>query len=104
MNNKAVGQLIQRLKQLKVEEPIVLRYLKKARRIKTGQTDRLHIGGIAFGDRVKITNRVNNPKGRNVTNADRLATVTCPDKKKINFTTYNGTETWRLPRNLDKIS
>ena len=103
MSNKSVDQLIQRLKQLKVEEPIVIQQLEEARRTKTGQTDHPHIGDIVIDNRVKITNRVRNLKGINVTNADRLKTVTCTDKKKIYFTTDNDTETWRLPKNLNKI-
>ena len=77
---------------------------EEARRIETEQTYRLHIGGIVVGDRVKITKRVRNLNGRNITNAERLATVTRTEKNKIYFTTDNGAETWRLPNNLDNSS
>ena len=61
----------------------MLQQLEEARRIETGQRNRPHIGDIVVGNRVMITKCVHNPNERNVTNADRLPTVTRTDKKKV---------------------
>jgi len=149
MRTKTVDELIKDLLQLRLVETALLRQLEAARRLETGRAtvphpdlnlivvgDRVKItnrvrnpkGGevtkrdqleaarrletgratvphpdlnlIVVGDRVKITNRVRNPKGGEVTKRDRLGTVTRLHEGKVFFTTDNGTNTWRLPRNL----
>ena len=106
MRTKTVDELIQNLLDLRLVETSILRQLEEARRRETGRAFLPHpdLNLIVVGDRVKITNRVLNPKGCEVTKRDRLATVTRLDEGKVFFTTDNGTNTWRLPRNLQHLS
>ena len=105
MKTKSVDELIKKLLELQLVETSLLRQLEEARRIKTGRAILPHpdLNLIIFGDRVKITNRVCNPKGGQVTKWDMLATVIRLDEGKVYFTTGNGTDTWRLPKNLEHL-
>ena len=106
MRTKTVDELIKDLLQLRLVETALLRQLEEARRLETGRATLPHpdLNLIVVGDRVKITNRVRNPKGGEVTKQDRFATVTRLHEGKVYFTTDNGTNTWRLPRNLQHLS
>ena len=106
MSNQSVDQLIQKLKKIRIQETQVLNQIEEARLRET--TDSLHQVPIVHpghnpfkkGDRVKISNKIRLPGGRTPTNDDRVAVVTDVVKDKVYFTTFNGTKTWRLYKNL----
>ena len=106
MKNQSVDQLIQKLKEIRIQETQVLDQLEEARvretRDNASQAPILHVDHNPFekGDRVKISNKIRLPGGRTPTNGDRIAVVTDVVEDKVYFTTLNGTKTLRLYKNL----
>ena len=105
MSNRTVDQLIQKLKEIRIQETKVLDQLEKARSQETHralQAPTINTNSNIFkkGDEVNITNKIRLPKGRTVTSNDHLAVVSNTRGDKVYFTTNNGTKTWRLYKNL----
>jgi hypothetical protein len=110
MPTESVDQLIEQLKNLKVQENVVLEKLSRAReqereaqnRNRTPQNTTYEVG-----DRVRITNAVSVPSNQSANARDRAATVrytkTHNGQAKVFITTDNGFKTWRLEKNLSNI-
>jgi transcription antitermination factor NusG len=110
MPTESVDQLIEQLKNLKVQENVVLEKLSRAREQEKEAQNRNRTPRnttYKVGDRVRITNGVTVPFARNANERDRTATVryTKPHNEhtKVYITTDNGFRTWRLEKNLRRI-
>ena len=97
--NEDVSSLLHRLAAIQIEEQRIITQLITA----TSANKLRRRPDIAPGDRIRITNKVNKKRGERITNADRLGTVTKVTKTRISFTTDSGTNTWRLPTNVQHI-
>ena len=97
MRNKSVDELIQELKIIRIQETQILNQHEEAR---TRETSDRSPNPFKEGDHIKVTNNVRLPRGRTVTDGDRLAVVTDIQGDKVYFTTSNGTKTWRLRKNI----
>ena len=110
MPTETVDQLIEQLKELKVQENAVLEKLSRAREHEREAQNRNGTPRnttFASGDRVRITNAVKVPYTCSVNERDKTATVryTKPhhEETKDLITTDNGLKTWRLEKHLRKI-
>ena len=109
MKNLSVDQLIQKLKQIRIQETEVLEQLEEARARETTSRSPQVPPATADpnlfeeGDQIRITNKVRLPRGRAVTDGDRLAVVTDIQGDKVYFITNNGTKTWRLFKNIRTV-
>ena len=109
MPTESVDELIEQLKNLKVQENEVLKKLSRAREQEKAQTRNRTQGNTTYepADRVRITNAVKTPYTRSVNARDKTATVrytrTHNEQIKVFITTDNGFRTWRLEKNLSKI-
>jgi putative ribosome biogenesis GTPase RsgA len=110
MPTESVDELIEQLKNLKVQENAVLEKLSRAREQEKAQTRNRTPRNTTYepGDRVRITNTVKVPFTRSVNERDRTATVryTHPQNEqliKVFIITDNGFKTWRLEKNLRRI-
>jgi hypothetical protein len=110
MPTESVDQLIEQLKDLKLQESVVLEKLSRARAKEKAQdrNDRApRSTTYEPGDRVRIINTVKVPFTRSVNARDKTATVryTRPHNAEIKvfITTDNGFKTWRLEKNITKI-
>ena len=110
MPTESVDQLIEQLKDLKLQESVVLEKLSRARAKEKAQdrNDRApRSTTYEPGDRVRIINTVKVPFTRSVNARDKTATVryTKPHNEQIKvfITTDNGFKTWRLEKNITKI-
>jgi hypothetical protein len=105
MPTETVDELIEQLKNIKIQEDTVLEKLSQARR-QERKTQEKNTQGTKYsvGDRVFIKNTIRKPVGRSVNTNDRKATVlhTTLDgnQTKVYIQTDNGTRTWRLEKNL----
>jgi hypothetical protein len=109
MPTETVDQLIEQLKELKIQENAVLERLSRAREQEKKAQNRTGTPRnttFVSGDRVRITNAVKVPFTRSVNERDKTATVryTKPHnaETKVFITTDNGFKTWRLEKNLRK--
>jgi hypothetical protein len=109
MPAESVDQLIEQLKDLKLQESVVLEKLSRARAKEKAQDRDKTPRDTTYepGDRVRITNAVKVPFTRSVNAQDKTATVryTKPHNEQIKvfITTDNGFKTWRLEKNITKI-
>jgi len=106
MPRDSVDELIQQLETLRVEEQAILRRLVDARTRETRErnTDADNEARrFRIGDRVRITNQIRNPIGRQANERDRTATVTKLTEKRVFVRTDNGTNTNRSPENLQLL-
>ena len=127
MKNLTVNLLIEKLQKLWMQEGHILRQLAEARRLELDNNDGCNVEKVEIsavyrqvtsnstidiqntcfkiGNRVKITNRIRNPKQKVITIQDKHATLICIDetKDKIFFTVDNEQTTWRLAKNTRKI-
>mgnify|MGYP000373522218 CR=1 FL=1 len=111
MPTESVDQLIEQLKDLKLQESVVLEKLSRARAKEKAQdrNDRApRSTTYEPGDRVRIINTVKVPFTRSVNARDKTATVryTHPQNEqliKVFIITDNGFKTWRLEKNITKI-
>jgi hypothetical protein len=109
MPTESVDQLIEQLKDLKVQESELFEKLSRARRQEreAQQKERTSSAKYAVGDRVRVTNNIKVPLGRSANTRDRTATVlyskSVRDDTKVFIQTDNGFKTWRLEKNLSKI-
>jgi hypothetical protein len=60
--------------------------------------------GYSSGNAVYITNRITHVRGRPASAKDRAATVTRVAGRRVYLTTFCGDDTWRLPRNLRRLT
>lgn len=115
---RTVDELIERLKEIRIEESAVIEELTEARKLEnrnhTDTNNAAHVNNrqkqqnndntIKVGSRVKITNKVRAPFGRQLsTTEDGLATVYKVNGERVYFVTDKGYKTWRNARNLKKI-
>ena len=101
MKNQSVDQLIQKLKEIRIQETQVLDQLEEARVRETrDNASQVDHNPYEKGDRVKISNKIRLPGGRTPTNGDCVAIVTDVVEDKVYFTILNGNKTWRLSKNL----
>ena len=113
MTDQEIEDLIEELKDVRLQETALLVRLEDANRRRSGRTATTlateTVNGIARGDRVRITNKVkrpaNWPSERTWVEAQyRAATVTRVTPEQIFIYTDNGVKTWRAPNNLKKTS
>jgi hypothetical protein len=113
MTEERIKFLIEELKRLEIRQAVVIAELEATNERRTnGNTttsNEASTTGLTIGDRVRITNQVKKPATWNNTvlwdkERERLATVTRVSAKQIHFVTDNGTNTWRAPNNLKKLS
>ena len=100
----SVNELIEKLKQIHIQETNILEQIEiaiEAERLQGSDTQESH---FAVKDRVIITNHVRAPKGEFITPSNRHRKVTrvVRETNQVYFTTNNGTKTWRLAKNLKK--
>jgi lysyl-tRNA synthetase class I len=104
MPTETVDELIEQLKNIKIQEDTVLEKLSQARRQEKETQENTQGAKYSVGDWVFIKNTVRKPVGRSVNTNDRKATVlyTTSDgnQTKVYIRTDNGTRTWRLEKNL----
>jgi hypothetical protein len=111
MPTETVDTLLEQLKALRIEESKVLEKIHQAR----AQEKRTHQGpndseslAYEYGDRVRIQNAISKPFTRRANAGDRDSTVqytlTNNDLTKVFIRTDNGFNTWRLEKNLRRIS
>jgi hypothetical protein len=98
-----VEDLITELKELKLR----VARLERDNKANT-DTTKVQDSTISVGDRVRIKNKIRKPQhwpaDKGWTDSkERTATVTKTTPTQIHFTTYNRTQTWRAPHNLQKI-
>jgi hypothetical protein len=109
MADDSVDSLIRQLEILRLDQESILRCLvaARAREACSGPSSSEH--GIAgshrfrIGDRVRITNEVRSPIGRQANEGDRTGTVTKIMRKRVFVRTDNGWGTNRAPSNLQVI-
>jgi hypothetical protein len=65
-----------------------------------------YVQTIKKGDRVQIINKICNPLGKRLDIKDKVGTVTGVDviTNRVYLCTNNGTDTWRLPKNIEVIT
>ena len=98
MSNEDVDSLIQRLKQLQIEQADVIRRLQNARKNCTTSD----VGKFSPGDRVVITTKVSPPAGGELTSGDTVGRVLSITQKRVKIRTDSGIITYRAPRNILK--
>jgi len=106
MSRDSVDELIQQLERLRVQEQSILRRLVDARARETRDRNNDEDNEprrFRIGDRVRNTNQIRNPLGRQSNERDRTATVTKLTAKQVFVRTDNGTNTNRSPENLQFI-
>jgi hypothetical protein len=125
----SIDDLIEQLELLRVEEATIITRIQQARareqeqqrsshttrargqeqqhtsattgRTETARAVTASATNFTIGCRVKIINRIAKPaSGRPTNENDRRAIVTRIVGDQIHFRTVNGTNTWRLPKNL----
>ena len=113
MTDQEIEDLIEELKDIRLQETAVLARLEDANRRRSGRTAPARatetVNGISKGDRVRITKKVKRPADwpseRTWVEAHyRAATVTRVTPEQIHILTDNGVKTWRAPNNLKKTS
>ena len=108
MPTETVDELIEQLKELKLQENSVLEKLSQARRQEKEAQERTPTRSTEYGagDRVYIENAIKKPLRRNANKNDRKATVLHTKKSnntlKVFIQTDDGDKTWRLEKNLRK--
>jgi hypothetical protein len=112
MSKETVDDLIQQLKNIRLQESEVLDRLYRARQLEKEEqgahTDDTASSQLKEGDRVTITNNIRTPFGRKANTGDRDSTVLRAkpqtdenaDTVRIHIRTDNGFTTWRLKKNL----
>ena len=110
MPTESVDQLIEQLKDLKLQESVVLEKLSRARAKEKAQdrNDRApRSTTYEPGERLRIINTVKVPSTRSVHARVKTATVRYTmahnAEIKVFITTDNGFKTWRLEKNITKI-
>jgi hypothetical protein len=119
MSNETVDDLIQQLKNIRLQESEVLDRLYRARQLEKEEREANTDGPptpssqLKEGDRVTITNGIRTPFGRRANIGDRNSTVLRAqhqdeqnlfvDTIRIHIRTDNGFTTWRLKKNLRRI-
>jgi hypothetical protein len=113
MEERKLDELIGKLKALKIEEASILAQIADLNAsesvVATAASTEERVNGIARGDRVRIKNRVRKPatwtsKVERTEAKERVATVTRVTPEQIHFVTENGTQTWRAPNNVRRLS
>ena len=113
MEERKLDELIGKLKALKIEEASILAQIAGLNAsesvIATAASTEERVNGIARGDRVRIKNRVRKPatwtsKVEWTEAKERVGTVTRVTPEQIHFVTENGTQTWRAPNNVRRLS
>jgi hypothetical protein len=121
MSSEDITELLNRLKNLQLEQARIISILETTvnnnnnilASPSSGTTTVVHRvpdepNRYKKGDRVRINNKVIVSRlglslGRTITEADRLAIVKSVSGDKVRIVTDNGTETWRLTKNLDPV-
>lgn len=109
MAEDSVDELILQLERLRVREDALLRQIVQARARESQERQENSTGADSeaasyrIGDRVRVTNQSRGILGRQVTDRDRVGTVTKITKKRVFLRTDNGTSTNRAPENLRRI-
>jgi hypothetical protein len=112
MSTDTVDDLIQKPKDIRLQESEVLDRLYRARQLEKEEheanTDET-TPQLKMGDRVTITNRIRTPLGRRANVGDRNSTVLRTQRRNsdnediYHVKTDNGFNTWRLRKNLQRI-
>ena len=114
MANEDIKDLVKQLKELQLQQDVIIGRIAKAKRQskdqpRTGQ-GRCHPTNSsewAVGDKVQITNKVTVPGFRRPTKEDTTTHITkiikTPYKTRIHFTTISGLKRWRIDSNLSWI-
>ena len=115
-DDERLRELIRRLKDLQIEESELLREVEQINERRRENVRAHHTGGepsrpFRVGDRIYVVNRVRRPtiipRGSDWTaGKERQGTVTGIDRRsnRIYYTSDNGTETWRLSKNLTHLN
>jgi hypothetical protein len=109
MAEGSVDELILQLERLRIQEDALLRQIVRARaresqtRQETSTGADSEAANYRIGDRVRVTSQSRGILGRQVTDRDRVGTVTKITKKRVFLRTDNGTNTNRAPENLRRI-
>ena len=94
-SNDTISQLIQRLSSLQIEQQEILKQLKQ----QLGAAN----NKINVGNWVRITNHISRIGNKIATEKDQQGIVTKVTKSRVSLTTDNGTRTWRIASNLERI-
>ena len=111
MDEPSVGQFIQKLKAVRLEESAILAQIERRLHHNAGGARRPSNEGmedspITCGDRKRIKNKLKRPADWNNTIEwveERRATVTRVLEGQIHFVTDNGVRTWRAPNNVRRL-
>ena len=111
MTKETVDNLIEQLKNIRIQETEVLEQLCRARQVEKEDAEEhkdTATPKLKKGDLVTITNNITTPVGRNGNEGDRNSTVLHTKIQtnkaiRIYIRTDNGFTTWRLEKNLRRI-
>ena len=114
MPTEDIEDLIKQLKELQLQQDVIIGKIPKAKQQSEGQQHAEHQHwrptsslDWAVGDKVKITNKVTVPGFRRPTEEDATAHITkiikTPYKTRVHFTTISGLKRWRIDSNLSWI-
>jgi hypothetical protein len=116
-NNDTIRNLIEELRQLRLQEQVVLdnldRILTNNDNVAARPVTRLQNHppepphpldtGFNIGDRIAITNKITKPVNRPANRGDRVGVITKIENRRISIRTNNGNNTWRAPNNIRKL-
>jgi hypothetical protein len=105
MQDKTVSELINELKALRLRETQIIASLERASERETTERETHH--AYSRGDRIKINNKIKKPVNWGDDPWDyrqaRVATITQVTVDRVYFVTDNGVNTWRAPKNIQKL-
>ena len=115
MVNEDIEDLIKQLKELQLQQDVIIARIAKAKEQSTKREPHTkqkpwypaNSTEWAVGDKVKITNKVTVPGFRKPTEEDAVARITkiiaTPYETRVHFTTISGLKRWRIDSNLSWI-